>query len=228
MSCHPVGLKILYTEIVCCMNVFFWWCKKKCPVEWLHYFLPLMGPLVFVKHSHVDVTTKKKLRECIFCFVFHANHSFCPVERPVSVPCVFASQCAILSGKTKQLAARRPATVKKHRRSYDVSHQKLCLRLCQSTCDFFFCRWPLRLHGGLDAMCRLSTAFFPTYRPNFSSQRHLLWLAAFQAEIPLAWKRNPGNKQLRINLAQLCQRGGSRKWDIKSLAVGAEEGERVW
>lgn len=69
--------------------------------------------------------------------------------------------------------------------------------------------------------------FFPTSPKNFSSQWHLLWLAAFQAEIPPAWKRNPGNKQLRINLAELWRRGGSRKWDIKSLAVGEEEGESV-
>lgn len=39
-----------------------------------------------------------------------------------------------------------------------LSHQKLGLRLCQST--FFFCHRPLWLYGGLDATCRLSTAFF--------------------------------------------------------------------
>lgn len=103
---------------------------------------------------------------CIFCFLF-ANHCcFCPVEWPVSVPCVSAFQCAVLSGETKQLAARRPGSVKKHQSSCNVSHQELCLHLCQSTGDFFFfCRRSLRLRGGLDATCRLSTAFFPYFPP---------------------------------------------------------------
>lgn len=180
------------------------------------------------------------------CGSFFTNHRrFCPAERPVSAPCVSASRCAVLSGETKQLAARGPGTVKKHRSRCDVSHQNqgfvvcACVRASARLCDIFFlsCRRPLRLCGGLDAACRLSTAVFfyffffspsfPTFPPNFSSQRRSLWLAAFQAEIPLAWKHNPGNRQLRINLAQLWQRGGSRKWDIKSLAVGGKEGEGV-
>lgn len=75
-------------------------------------------------------------------WVFFANHRrFCPAERPVSAPCVSASRCAVLSGETKQLAARGPGTVKKHRSRCNVSHQNqgfvvcACVRACVT---FFF------------------------------------------------------------------------------------------
>lgn len=90
----------------------------------------------------------------------------------------------------------------------------MCMRLC--VCDIF----ALGHSGcvGLRYSMRLSTAVFSPFLKLFI-QWHSLWLAAFQAEIPLAWKHNPGNSQLRISSAQLWQRRGSIKWDIKSLAV---------
>lgn len=145
--------------------------KCKDSIELLYQFMPVMTlPLQWCSITHCNHSCwcnnkEKKLWVYFFLFLF-ANHCwFCPVKRPVIVPCMSASQCAVLSCETKQLAARRPGTVKKHQSSYDVSHQKLCSRLCQSTCDFFFLPSATPAAWGLRCNVSLVNCFFFYFPP---------------------------------------------------------------
>lgn len=115
-------------------------------------------------------------------WVFFANHRrFCPAERPVSAPCVSASRCAVLSGETKQLAARGPGTVKKHRSRCDASHQNqgfvVCACVRARACVTFFFLLPSATPAAWGLRCGVSVVnccfiFFSPSFPTFPQTFH--------------------------------------------------------
>lgn len=87
-----------------------------------------------------------------------------------------------------------------------------------------FLPWVALAVWGLDAAWGCQVLLFFVFP--FLVRWHSLSFGAFQAEILLAWTHSPGNSQLPINLAQLWQRRGSRKRDMKSVRDGRGVRER--